>query len=253
MKVYWVTAIAMLALMLGVGLVSQPDAEQAPIESPLATQEVVRRMVSLTARRHQALRSYTAMRHYHLDYHGLGREVADMDVRVRYDAPGPKQLTVISESGSGMLRDHVLDPLIKREKEEAEIESQTGSVFVPENYAFTLVDYPHPGGQPDYVLAVQPRKNAQHRFLFKGKIWLDPNDFGMIRAEGRSVHSPSFWISHFDFVYRGQRLDGFWLPATNRTVAHLRLFGHAVLDITYTDFNLISFHALDFVAQGAPQ
>lgn len=242
-------AVALLALALG----SQSQPPTDPAASPLATQEVVRRMVDMNLRRRGALHAYTAVRHYHLEYHGLGRETAEMDVRVSYDAPGPKRLTVISESGSGMLRHHVLDPLLKVEQDEAQIESSRGSVFVPDNYCFTLVDYPHTGGHPDYVLAVTPRKDAQHRFVFRGKIWLDPGDFGLVRAEGQSVHSPSWWVTHFNFTYQGQNIAGFWMPSSDESVAHLRLVGHAVLDIRYTGFNLIDFSPVQFLAQKAPQ
>jgi hypothetical protein len=209
-------------------------------------------MVAMNIHRHAALHAFTDVRHYHLEYHGLGHDIADMEVRVHYTAPGPNRLTILSESGSDMLRHHVLNPLVRTEQEEADIESTEGSVFVPENYSFTMVDSPHPGGQPDYVLAIQPLRDA-HRFLFRGKIWIDPVDFGLVRAEGTSVHSPSWWVSRFQFNYHGQKIGDFWLPQSNDCVSHLRLFGHATLDITYQHFEITSSGPVSFLAEETPR
>ena len=202
-------------------------------------------------KRHAALHAFTDVQHYHLEYYGLGHDIADMEVRVDYIAPGAKRLTIISESGSGMLLHHVLNPLLRTEQDEAEIEDTAGSVFVPENYSFTMVDSPHPGGQPDYVLAIKPIRDA-HRFLFRGKIWIDPIDFGLVRAEGTSVHSPSWLVSKFQFKYQGQKIGDFWLPQSNDCVSHLRLFGHATLVISYQHFKITSAGPLSFLAGSTP-
>ena len=249
--------LAALAALVVAGLSSQlfpqaDEADAASIAAPLSTAVVVRRMVAMNVGRHAALHSFTALRHYHLEYQGLGTDIADMEVRVDYTAPGPKRLTIVSESGSGMLLHHVLGPLIRTEEKEAEIESTEGSVFVPNNYSFTMVDYPHPGGQPDYVLAIKPRRDA-HRFLFRGTIWIDPDDFGLVRAEGTSVHAPSWLVSKFEFSYHGQKIGDFWMPQSNDCVSHLRLFGHATLDVTYKDFEITPPHPVSFLAGETPQ
>jgi hypothetical protein len=233
--------------LLGFG--QQPEATVDPITPRLSTAEVVREMVAMNSERTAALQAYTFIERYHLDYHGLGHDTADMEVRVSFQNPGPKQFTIVSESGSGILRHHVLDPLVKREQLEAEIESQEGSALVPANYAFELVAYPRPGAQPDYILAVTPRRR-EDRFLFRGKIWLNPVDFGLVRAQGESGHSPSWWVTRYRFTYRSQRVGDFWMPASNACVAHIRLFGHATLDISYQDFNLTSVLPLSMRAAG---
>lgn len=78
------------------------------------------------------------------------------------------------------------------------------------------------------------------RLAFRGEICLNPNDFGIERIEGKLPHAPSFGVTHPIFVYLAQKIGDFWLPATNRTHAHIRLFGEAELEIRYHDFHLTS-------------
>ena len=234
------------AVVLLLGFRQTPDTEAA---TALTAAQVVQKMVAMNAARTAALQAYSSIRDYHLVYHGLGHASADMKVKVTYRNPGPKTFTVLSESGSGMLRHHVLDPLLKTERNEAEIEAREGSAIAPQYYRFKLVSTPH-GDQTDYILALTPIKKHAGRFVFRGKIWVNPVDFGIEQAEGASVTSLSWWVSHFSFSYRSRKVGDFWLPAANRCVSHVRLFGPAVLNITYGDFELTSIRPVSFVSAG---
>lgn len=244
----------LLAIVLAtVVALGQSSASFAPVPraaiTPLSTAEVVQKMVAMNAVRTQALHAYTATRRYHVVYDGLEHESADMQVYVAYQQPGPKRFTVVSETGSGMLRHHVLEPLLRAERNEASIDSSAGSAIAPENYSFEMLDFPHSGAQDDYVLTATPR--ATPRFLFHGTIWVNPADSGIERVDGQLLHSPSWWITRTDFSYRSQKIGDFWLPASNHCVSHIRFFGHAVLDITYQDFELTSISSVGPQAVGA--
>ncbi|MGH9414279.1 MAG: hypothetical protein ACRD0Y_11150, partial [Terriglobales bacterium] len=176
---------------------------------------------------------------YQVRYSGLGHASAAMQVRVDFKLPGPKKFTILSETGSGMLRHHVLEPLVKAERQNAVVTSNDGSALVPANYKFRLVAAPDDNGNGKYVLEATPRTSKQ-RFLFHGTIWLNASDFGIERVQGKLPHSPSFWVKNVTFDYHTQKIGAFWLPATNKTRAHIRFFGHAVLEIRYHDFDLTS-------------
>lgn len=230
-------------VMLTAGaLAAAGQAAPAPqVDSPLSTAQVVERMVAMNAARARALNAYTASRSYHVVYNGLGHKVATMDVQVSFHQPGPKVFTVTSETGSDLLRSHVLDPLLREERRQSRIARQMGSSITPENYHFTMLDYPGHDGQKDYVLSAKPRDAAApDRFLFRGTIWVNPADFGIERIEGQLLHSPSWWVTHTHFNLRNQRIGDFYLPATNHITSHVRLLGSAVLDISYGHFDLTS-------------
>ncbi|MGH9466911.1 MAG: hypothetical protein ACRD1Y_06110 [Terriglobales bacterium] len=233
----WSTGAAVLA---GTLLLSEVVlAQQMQGKYPLSTEQVVARMVRTNAARRQALHAYTATRTYTLVYHGLGKKRAAMTVQVRYQQPGPKRFTVVSESGSAMLRRHVLEPLLRAERLDAAVTSSSGSAIVPANYRFQLLSAPSEDGGDCYVLKATPR-GGHKRFLFRGTLWLNAKDFGIERIVGELPHSPSFWVKGAKFDYRGQKIGAFWLPATNHTSAHIRFWGSAELEIRYHNFDLTS-------------
>ncbi|MGH9417927.1 MAG: hypothetical protein ACRD01_15000 [Terriglobales bacterium] len=222
------------------------QAAAAPkVDSPLSTAQVVQRMVAMNAARTEALNAYTARRSYHVVYDGMGHKSATMQVRVSFQQPGPKVLTEVFETGSGMLRNHVLDPLLKQERRQADIAGHYGSSITPKNYRFTQLDFPRPGGPKDYVLKVEPHdSDSPDRFLFRGTIWVNPADFGIERIEGQLLRSPSWWVTHTHFNLHNQRIGDFYFPSSNHITSHVRFLGHAVLDISYDNFELTSIRAV---------
>src|SRR5262249_8851256 len=86
-------------------------AEQGSSLRPVANmtaKEIVARMAENNRKRRQELQSYTGQRQYHLLYTGFpGRREADLVVTVKYEAPDNKEFTVISQSGSRFMINHV--------------------------------------------------------------------------------------------------------------------------------------------------
>ena len=72
--------------------------------------------------------------------------------------------------------------------------------------------------------------------LFKGKIYVDASNGRLLRAQGRVVKSPSFFIKKIDFVQDYATVDGFTLPAHIHSEAQTRLVGKAIVDITHSDY-----------------
>lgn len=218
---------------------------------PLPAAEVVKRMVAMNAARTQALHAYSAIRVYHIEYSGVGHHSADMTVRMDYQEPGPKRFTITSEAGSGMLRHHVLEPLVKAEENDAQVTRQQGLAIGPANYRFELLQEPDGENQRDYVLRATPLKHKSQRFLFHGKVWINPDDFGIERIEGVLPDVHSFWVTHAEFDYHNQKIGDFWLPEASHTIAHLRWFGRAVLTIRYGGFQFSCISPVPPYAEGA--
>ncbi|MGH9392857.1 MAG: hypothetical protein ACRD1E_01710, partial [Terriglobales bacterium] len=94
-----------------------------------------------------------------------------------------------------------------------------------------------------YQLRADPHRGD--RFLFHGTLWITPDDFGLEKAVISPVDDHSWWITHTECTYLSQKIGDFWLPASNHCVSKVRFFGHAVLDITYSDFRLTSASPLE--------
>jgi outer membrane lipoprotein-sorting protein len=210
------------------------SAQQVVPTVPLTADEVVARVALMNEERAIALQSYSVLRTYHLVCNCLVHKTADMTVRITYRSPDEKEFTIVSERGSGTIRDRVFRPLLEAEVESMQLQNQQRTGITVENYAFTLLKSPQIGANDFYVLQATPRH--KNKFLFRGRIWVDANDFAVIRVEGEPAVNPSWWTRKTDFVRVYQRVGPFWLPESNESVTNVRMFGTAVLTITYGEY-----------------
>jgi hypothetical protein len=203
---------------------------------PLSLDEIIARMSVASACRSSELRGFQSRRWYHLEYHGfLGARDANMEVRETYSAPDKRDYAVISESGSKLLLNRVLLRLLDSEKQA--FENKQRIELSPANYQFALLGSESmPGGATCYVLSVKPHKDSQ--FLYDGKIWVDGNDFSIMRMEGSPAKSPSFWIRDSRIESKWEKIGDFWFIAHNRSVSHIRMGGVATLTIDYGDYQV---------------
>ena len=226
----FVRAIAFL--IIGFPAVAQP----ANVSAPLSADEVIGRVVEMNDARAKALEGYSSVRTYHLECHCLSHKKADMVVRIHYQAPNKKEFTIVSESGSGTVRDRVFKKLLEAEQEAMRDENQQRSAITPENYTFQMSDYEKTDTDEFYVLYAQPR--SKNKFLFRGRMWVNAKDFAITRVEGQPAVSPSWWTVKTDFKRSYQKIGDFWLPESNESETKVRVLGTAVLSIEYRDYEI---------------
>jgi len=157
-------------------------------------------------------------------------------VEATYVAPDQKDFKVISQSGSKLLLNRVVQKLLDSEKEALKDETRLQTELSSRNYEFALTETQHTPDGDFYVLAVTPREKS--KFLYRGKIWVEARDFAVARIEGEPAKNPSFWISHTQIEHRYTKVGDFWLPAHNQSITQVRLGGKAVLTIDYTDYEI---------------
>ena len=211
-------------------------AQQANVSAPLSADDVMGRVVKMNEVRARALESYSSVRSYHLECHCLSHKKANMVVRTNYQAPNKKEFTILSESGSGTVRDRVFKKLLEAEQESMRDENQQRSAITPENYTFQLSDYEKTDTDEFYVLDAQPR--SKNKFLFRGHIWVNAKDFAITRVEGEPAVNPSWWTVKTDFTRHYQKIGDFWLPEYNQSETKVRIFGTAVLSIEYGEYQI---------------
>jgi hypothetical protein len=224
-----------VALLLWPAIQATCHPELTP-SAPLTTDEIVERMVAMNRARAEALRSYTATCVYHVQNDNHNKS-ADLVVRVLFLWPNQKESTVLSESGSSVLRSHVLNRLLEEESEAMQAENRRQTDMNPQNYEFRLVSYERTGPHDSYVIEVVPK--TRNKFLFQGRVWVDAEDFGIVRMEGAPAKSPSWWTTDIEVSHSYCKVGDFWLPARNETIAQVRIFGRSVLTIVYKDYKVI--------------
>jgi hypothetical protein len=173
-----------------------------------------------------------------MQYRGFFKERdAEMVVKVHFSAPNSKQFTVVSETGSKFVIDHVFKRLLEAEQEATTGDNRRECALSRDNYNFSLVGYESSPEGGRYVLSLQPRSG--NKYLYRGKIWVDAKDFAVVRIEGEPNRNPSMWITKTDFAHQYAKVDGFWLPSQNDTETSVRFGGKSKLSIEYEDYKVI--------------
>jgi len=230
----FLTTLALLAVCV------PAIAQQATVSAPLSADEVMRRVVQMNEQRASALETYTSVRSYHLECHGVSHKTADMVVRAEFDAPNKKVFTIVSESGSDTVRSHVFKKLLEAEQESRRAENQERSAITPQNYTFQLTDYQKIDGSEFYVLEARPL--TKNKFLFRGRLWVDAKAFAITQVQGEPAVNPSWWTLKTDFKRNYQEIGNFWLPESNESETKVRIFGTAVLTIKYGQYQITEAH-----------
>jgi len=153
---------------------------------------------------------------------------------MEFRAPDKKTFVVTSENGSGLIRRLALNPLISSEIETASGKEHHDSAIAPDNYTLTLLGEQQVGPYHCFVIQAAPKR--KDKYLFEGKLWIDVDDYAVVRIEGRPARRLSFWIERADFVRQYQRIGGFWLPQRDETFVQVRLYGKKVLTIDHQDY-----------------
>lgn len=210
----------------------------APANTPeLSTAEIVAKMMAMNEHRAAALKGFTSERSYELDYSGFpSRKHAKMVVEVVFKAPQDKQMNIVNEDGSELLRNHVLHKLVESELEASDRATKASTALTDINYEFSLVGREEKDGRDCYVLNVKP--HTKSKYLYEGKIWVDATEFAVVHIEARPAKNPSFWIKRTDIEHRYEKVGFFWLPASNRSTSATRFGGHAVLTINYGSYKV---------------
>jgi hypothetical protein len=232
--------IGILLIVEVAALAAEQGTPSVPCAAELTLPDdvIAARLMSRNSERAQKLRHVDSIRQYNLDYTGLSSALgAQMQVNASYTAPGTKEFSVISESGSNLMRKRVLHKLLEAEQEAASDAANREAVQLSTtNYRFFLLGCESSGTRPLYVVRVEPLRES--KILYRGTIWIDSQDFAVTRIEAEPAKSPSFWAKRSQIHHQYQKIGDFYLPALNQTVSDVWPSGRAVLTIRYFDYQL---------------
>jgi hypothetical protein len=207
------------------------SSDRAPVG--LTGDEVIAQMLQRNLLRNQQLQQYSAVRTYEIR-NTEGRVAAQAVVRVEYRAPDKKTFSKTSEKGSSIVRHLVFDRLIQSESDTSSGREHHDSAITTTNYTFTLAGEEEVGPYHCFVLEAMPKR--KDKYLFEGKIWIDAEDFAVVKIAGHPAKKPSFWINRADFVRRYQRIDGFWFPLRDETFVEVKMYGRRVFIVDHQQY-----------------
>jgi outer membrane lipoprotein-sorting protein len=205
--------------------------DRAPIV--LTGDDIIAQMLQRNLLRNQQLQQYSAVRTYEIR-NLEGKVAAQAVVRVKYRAPDKKTFSKTSEKGSSIVRHLVFDRLIQSESETSSGQEHHNSAITTANYTFTLAGDEEVSPYHCFVLQAIPKR--KDKYLFEGKIWIDAEDFAVVKIAGHPAKRPSFWINRADFVRRYQRIDGFWFPWRDETFVDVKMYGRRVFTVDHQQY-----------------
>src|SRR5246500_1093568 len=215
-------------------MISAATIASAQTSDPLrSAEDVVAKMMEFDSQRQSELTGYTATPPSAAT---KNQRPAEMLVRVSCDSSGAKEFTIVSEEGSGSIRKHVFHKLLSEETEASRRGTRTSTRLIPDNYQFQMVGRETLETGPAYVLSVVPK--TQNKYLIDGKIWVDANDYSIVRIEGQPARNPSFWVRSVHFVHTYQKVGPFWFASSTHTTSEIRIFGESELTIDNSDYTL---------------
>jgi hypothetical protein len=229
---------ARLLLSLLSLLVASPPCVLPQIPQPDEA-SVVQHVDAAIKARFEAVQSFTVIEHYNVYRNGGETDpAAQMTVKTTYNKDTGKSYSILSESGSEILKHFVLDALLENEKHINEPGNREASWFTSANYELKLL----PGGihrvdgRDCYALSMNPRQKASN--LIQGSMWVDAKDFSTVRIEGISTKSPSMLTGPSHVMRQYALFHGFAQATHARAESDSALFGKTVVTIDYSDYEI---------------
>ena len=215
---------------------------QAPVATAVkltadlpSDEEFADKITRTELRRLANLREYSAFCKYTLQNSHM-KDDAEMTVRLNYAAGSGKSFEIMDIKNASGLSRKVLERLTQSEAESSRRATRDEFQITKANYKFHGLGASTYRGRPCYVVEVTAKRKS--KYLVDGKAWVDPNEFAILKIEGRPAASLSFWVGKPYIVQEFQKIGPFWMASHNRSESESWLLGHSVLTIDYSDYEI---------------
>lgn len=215
------TVLATLSLgaLASLGLSSVVDG------APSVTSETVARFLESGR---PPLTSYRARRHLEASTRG-GALNAQVEAWTNLNPDGTFTFEIIQESGSDLIRGHVLQAALLEEQRSRTAAQLAESALTLANYDFR-VDVTKV--EDELVkIGLSPRRKS--RMLIVGAAFVRGDDADLVRVEGILSKRPSFWTRKVHVMRRYARIDGVRVPVEMQSRADVLLVGDSSFSMTY--------------------
>lgn len=189
--------------------------------------------------RFDAVASFTVTEHYTV-FRGADEThpAAEMTVKTIYQRDTGKSYSIVSQSGSTIIRKFGLEPLLENEKRVNDPAEREASWFTTANYEMKLktgakekID-----GVDCLAIAISPKHKAPNLIL--GTIWVDAADYQILRIEGTGSKSASMWSGPAHVMRQYAKFSGYSQATHARAESDSSLFGRTIIVIDYKDYQV---------------
>jgi hypothetical protein len=230
------TDAAVVTCSAAVLFLSSAVAAVTPVNSNsgICAEDIIARMMQADDNRDRSLKSYTAVRHYTL--HGEKGRTGELTARLDYDKNTGKKFEILASNGADGLYRRVFDKVLQAEADTSRKGGRDDSAISPQNYNFRLLGEEERDGRNCYVIQLLPKRKS--KYLIDGRAWIDEEDYALVRLEGRTAGSVSFWVGRPYIVQNYRKVGNYWLAASNDSVANAKLVGRMELTINSSEYSV---------------
>jgi MucB/RseB N-terminal domain len=197
-----------------------------------ATEDILAHVSAATSRHHSV--EYAGQRRYALKNLRFGKS-ADLTVDVRFHPRHGKTFTIVNRSGSEKLIS-IMEKLLASEAESSRPAMWARHDIGPQNYHARLRGVETVNGRSCYVLDLAPKSRS--KYLISGTVWVDRETYGLVRLDGTTSASVSFWVGSPHIVQNFAPVQGVWLPQHATSISQSALLGQSELEIQYSDYRI---------------
>jgi hypothetical protein len=197
--------------------------------------------------REERLAGYNVTERYEVYEPGDDRAVGGAVFEVSYIRGRGKTYSEKSLFSRKRFVKRALERTVRGEERASHPESRKNILVTSDNYKMALVDQGKEP-QPSYicsvnrparktrVVAIKPILSGPE--LIDGFLWVDSENYHIVRIEGRFSDSPSIWIGRPVFERDYVDLNGFAVATSSCSVSQ-SWFSHERLQITYSDYTFL--------------
>ncbi|HMG85919.1 MAG TPA: hypothetical protein VK574_09245 [Terracidiphilus sp.] len=200
---------------------------------------VVRGVDASVQGRIDRLAGYSVTEHYAV-FRGKDdtHPAAEMLVKTTYTKQTGKSYEIVSQSGSSLWRNEVLLTLLDHEKRMSQPGNVQTALIDSANYEIKLDANPRDrlNDRDCLVLDITPRRNSE--YLFKGRLWVDAQDFAIVQLKGTASKSAFFLASAAEVSRQYDEMDALPMATHAEAVSGSALLGQTTVKIDYSNYQL---------------
>lgn len=201
--------------------------------------EIIRRIDDATLTRHETILGYTVREHYSV-FRGADQAhpAAEMTVETTYRKGAGKSYSIVSQSGSTIIRRFGLLPLLDQEKAINAPGTVEKSWFTSANYDMNL----KPGmtrvidGRNCIAVSMSPKRKAPN--MIEGTLWVDAGDDSLVEMDGVASKAPSMFAGRTQMMRQYRNMNGFAMATNARAESDSGWLGKTVVTIEYQDYKI---------------
>jgi len=220
--------LAALFLTIAVGLGPETPAQTANLPT---AKEILTHMDEHSRWQDLNLSAYEVLERYYAANPRFKKE-ASLEVKAFFQRPDFVRSEVIKSEGSELIREQVFDKILDARKETGTKTARRETDIVPANYDFALLGRESCGDRQCYRLSIVPKKKGKYSII--GQIWVDAEDWAIVRLHGSPAKRPSFWTRSTEIDRHYTRVDGMWLCDSMQSISEILIAGRSTLKINYS-------------------